>query len=372
MGSCYQCFIDPEESSRLCWGHVLTESNIRNIDSCFVKLDEIFNNNKSVIEAGRVGKRFVRHKEKKQRLLPSSSRVSREGAESLLFCSGESTWAVYEESEQKQLLGKGYDVVLKEIMRTQIVPLVEEFDQQRNPDTVYDDRLRMAAENFSAAASKLPRVSGCVPPCGFQVEGAVYNCESCEFDSCELPLDCPHCAASLLPMTKGIRLQGVTVQLLMRACVCVCALAVQEISIQESNRTQMWCSVPFVLPPDVEMVWRYAVGETLLMEQFNEVTRGTDPLYSVPSARPEQCGTYQCEIFSRGNSIVRIYYHLTVVPVQQIAHVELQEVFEQALLPSGHFPPLSHSSAFSLRLPSLGLLSACLTAVLLLVFLTLG
>lgn len=52
---CYQCFIDVQDSFRLCWGHVLTEYNIRNVDACFRKLDRIFNDNEGVIEAGRVG-----------------------------------------------------------------------------------------------------------------------------------------------------------------------------------------------------------------------------------------------------------------------------------------------------------------------------
>jgi len=56
--SCYQCFVDVQDSLRLCWGHVLTQYNVRNVDTCFRKLDRIFNTNERVIEAGRVGKKF--------------------------------------------------------------------------------------------------------------------------------------------------------------------------------------------------------------------------------------------------------------------------------------------------------------------------
>ncbi|KAK6326615.1 hypothetical protein J4Q44_G00022600 [Coregonus suidteri] len=56
--SCYQCFVEVEDSIRLCWGHILTEYNIRNVDLCFRKLGSIFNNNQKVIEAGRVGKGY--------------------------------------------------------------------------------------------------------------------------------------------------------------------------------------------------------------------------------------------------------------------------------------------------------------------------
>lgn len=54
--NCYQCFIDVDDSLRLCWGHILTEYNIRNVDSCFHTLDRIFNNESRVTEAGKVGK----------------------------------------------------------------------------------------------------------------------------------------------------------------------------------------------------------------------------------------------------------------------------------------------------------------------------
>ncbi|XP_058273155.1 sperm acrosome associated 6 [Hemibagrus wyckioides] len=287
--SCYKCFIDPDDSVRLCWGHILSEYNIRNIDACFKTLDRIFNNNPNVTKAAKVG--------------------------------------------------RGYDTALKEIMRAEIMPIVEEFHQNMNNDTVYEVRLQAAAETFIIMASGLPRASGCFPPCGFQAHGTVYNCMTCQYDSCEFPLDCP----------------------------------LQEITVGENNRTQMWCHVPFVLPSDIQMVWRYAEIKTMLMDRFAEVTAGTDKLFSIPSARLEHSGTYQCEIFSQERSLVRIYYHLTVVPNEVVGHTELQDVFDKALLPAGQFLLLPSIPPFSLlRLPSPELLTVCLASVLLLLFLTLG
>ncbi|XP_030641211.1 sperm acrosome membrane-associated protein 6, partial [Chanos chanos] len=287
--SCYQCFIDIDDSLRLCWGHILTEYNIRNVDSCFERLDRIFNTEQKVIDAGKVG--------------------------------------------------RGYDSKLKEILLSEIMPMVLEFDQKTNHDTVYEVRLQAAADKFITAASKLPRASGCFPPCGFQDSGASYNCITCRYDSCEFPLDCP----------------------------------VKEIKVGENNRTSMSCDVPFPLPGNVEVVWRYAETKTVLMDQFEEVTVGVDQLYSIPSARLEHRGTYQCEIFSQERSLVRIYYHLTVIPQVVIGHAELQDVFEQALLPGGQFPLLPSDHQHNLlRLPSPALLAACLTALLLLLFLSLG
>ncbi|XP_057195799.1 sperm acrosome associated 6 isoform X2 [Triplophysa rosa] len=285
---CYQCFIDVEDSLRLCWGHILTEYNTRNVDFCFKTLDRIFNDEMRVIEAGKVG--------------------------------------------------RGFDLMLKDILLSEIMPIVEEFDLNTNEDTVYEIRLQAAANNFITEASKLPRASGCFPPCGFQEQGAVYNCMTCQYDSCEFPLDCP----------------------------------VKEIKIVETNRTQMRCKVPFILPTDIEIVWRYAMEKTVLMDNFKEVTVGVDPLYFIPSARLEHSGTYQCEIFSQEHSLARIYYYLTVVPLAQLGHAELQEVFDQALLPGGQFPHLSQTVPVTLWLPSPVLLTMCLMSVLLLIFISLG
>ncbi|XP_013872075.1 sperm acrosome membrane-associated protein 6 [Austrofundulus limnaeus] len=286
---CYQCFVDVEDSLRLCWGHVLTEYNVRNVDECFRKLDRIFNTNETVIEAGRVG--------------------------------------------------EGYDKNLKEILEAEILPLVEEFDQKLNNESVYETRLQTAADNFIAAASKLPRVSGCFPPCGFQILGAVYNCITCQYDSCEFPLDCP----------------------------------VEDIEVMENSRSRMWCEVPFDLPADIEVIWRFAEEvKTQEMDQFKEVTVGVDRLYSIPSTSLQHQGTYQCEIYSGGRSIVRLYYYISVTSQLVVGHTELQEIFDLSLLPGGQLLPAPDASPRSVVLLLPFLLATCLTTSLLLLFVSLG
>uniref|UniRef100_A0A8C6PA52 Sperm acrosome membrane-associated protein 6-like n=1 Tax=Nothobranchius furzeri TaxID=105023 RepID=A0A8C6PA52_NOTFU len=212
------------------------------------------------------------------------------------------------------LQGKGFDTNLQQILDAEILPLAEEFDQ------------------------KLNDVSGCFPPCGFQILGAVYNCITCLYDSCEFPLDCP----------------------------------VEEIDITENSRSRMWCKVPFDLPNDVEVIWRFAEEvKTQEMDQFKEVTAGVDTLYSIPSTSLHHQGTYQCEIFSGSRSIVRLYYYISVTPQLVAGHTELQEIFDLSLLPGGQLLPAPGASprSFLLLLPSL--LTTCLTFSLLLLFLSL-
>ncbi|XP_030225319.1 sperm acrosome membrane-associated protein 6 [Gadus morhua] len=286
---CYQCLVEVSTSLRLCWGHWLTQHKIRNLDSCFRTLDRVFNYNQKVIEAGRVG--------------------------------------------------EGYSAQLKTILEEQILPMVEEFDRKLNDDTVYEERLQRAADRFIADASKLPRVSGCFPPCGFQASGAVYNCVTCQYDSCDLPLDCP----------------------------------VETLNVMEFSGTRMLCNVPFPLPDNTEVIWRYASQvETRKVDQFEEVTAGEDRLYSIPMARRWHQGTYQCELYAAQRSVVRLYYYLTVTPQLEVGHTELQEIFDLSVLPGGRMTPGPDGSPHSLLLPPPALLTTCLAAILLLLFLSLG
>ncbi|RVE62521.1 hypothetical protein OJAV_G00157690 [Oryzias javanicus] len=287
--SCFQCFVATQDSLRLCWGHVLIQSNARNVDACFRKVDRIFNNNVKMMEAARVG--------------------------------------------------GGFDKKLKEILLAEIMPMVKEFDQKLNSETVYEQRFQTAADNFIAAASKLPRASGCFPPCGYQSAGAVYNCVTCSYDSCEFPLDCP----------------------------------VEEIEVMENSRSRLWCDVPFDLPADIEVIWRFAEEvKTQQLEEFKEVTAGVDRLYSIPSTSLQHQGTYQCEIYTGHLSIVRLYFYITVTPQAVVGHTELQEIFDLSLLPGGQLRPAPEGSPDSF-LPLLSfLLIACLTCSLLLLFLSLG
>ncbi|KAK2844394.1 hypothetical protein Q5P01_011053 [Channa striata] len=236
-------------------------------------------------------------------------------------------------------VGQGYDEQLKEILDAEILPIAEEFDNNVNMDTVYEERLQIAADNFIAAASKLPRVSGCFPPCGFQSAGAKYNCITCKYDSCEFPLDCP----------------------------------VEEIKVMEWSRSKMVCEVPFQLPANIEVIWRFAEGvKTQQIDQFQEMTIGVDKVYSIPSTSLQHQGTYQCEIYSKQFSIVRLYYYLTVTPQGEAGHTELQEIFDLSLLPGGQLLPVPVGPPPSRLHPSPLLLTACLTALLLLLFLSLG
>ncbi|KAL2084323.1 hypothetical protein ACEWY4_019841 [Coilia grayii] len=296
---CLWCFIDPDDCTRLCWGHILEEEDIRNIESCMELLDQLFNFDQTVYQAARVG--------------------------------------------------RGYDQAVKDILTREIMPIVEEFDGKTHSETVYKVRLKAAQENFIAQASQLPRgeTSVCLPPslhsslsfC-FQVEGAVFSCKSCTYDSCEYPLDCP----------------------------------VKEVAVGENNRTQMRCDVLFPLPGDIEVVWRYSETETQLMELLKEVTAGTDRLYSIPSASTQHAGTYQCEIFTEGRSIVRLYFYLTVIPQVVIGHSELQSIFERTLVSGGQPSQVTSdpSAAWLLHLPSPSLLTACLSGLLLLLIFSLG
>ena len=60
---------------------------------------------------------------------------------------------------------------------------------------------------------------------------------------------------------------------MLSVCVCVCVhvcvspcvhvggcmfVSVKEMKAMENSRTRMWCEVPFHLPDDIEVIWRFA------------------------------------------------------------------------------------------------------------------
>ncbi|XP_061631996.1 sperm acrosome associated 6 isoform X2 [Phyllopteryx taeniolatus] len=286
---CFRCFVDVMQSVRLCSGYISTEKNVQSMDDCFKILDRLFNFNPKVIEAGRVG--------------------------------------------------LGYKDQLKDTMQETILPVMNELGGKTNPDTVYESKLQTAADNFIAAASKLPRATRCIPPCGFQTQDGHYDCEKCIYDSCNFPLDCP----------------------------------VEKITVDENDPTQMLCNVPFALPTDTKLIWSWTFAEqvqTRQVELFEEITAGEDNLYSISSTKTHHQGTYQCEIYSGKVSIVRNYYFLTVTPHVVAGHSELQEIFELSLLPGGRLR--SGSPLPSQHLPSRVLIGICFTSLLVLLLLALG
>lgn len=55
--SCYQCFVGDlwDSLNRLCQGHILDQHGVKNVGSCFKKVERAFDNDERVIEAARVG-----------------------------------------------------------------------------------------------------------------------------------------------------------------------------------------------------------------------------------------------------------------------------------------------------------------------------
>ncbi|XP_029115933.1 sperm acrosome membrane-associated protein 6 [Scleropages formosus] len=229
-------------------------------------------------------------------------------------------------------VGPGYENQLKDLMNAEISPYLQKFDGNLKDNIYYENLFQSIADNFTAEASKLPRAPGCFPPCGFQAYGAGYNCIKCQYDTCEYPIDCP----------MMWKLPG---------------------NMLKSRQGRMFLTLKCLLKVKTQQV-----------EKFKEVTVGMDRLYAIPSVHFDDQGTYQCEVFSRGNSIIRIYYYLTVTPQVVVGHAELQDIFNIALLPGGQIPPhlVAAHELTLIDVPSPALLTACLTAMLLMLFLSMG
>ncbi|KAK1151872.1 sperm acrosome membrane-associated protein 6 [Acipenser oxyrinchus oxyrinchus] len=246
--ACYFCLIDKNLTDTLCTGYKLPESSVQSYDECFNSVRRVFLEDRSVAAAGRVG--------------------------------------------------RGYEEQLKRILNRLIAEVISVTRGVVSTVNRYTYLLTTAADQFKSEAWKLPRASGCIPPCGYQKSGAVYNCVTCKYDGCGFPLDCP----------------------------------IVERTVHEKNRTALECSVDFEIPRDAQFNWNYVKEvKTNSLNLFKVVTSGSDRWFTILRTRRSQQGTYMCEIFDQEKSIVRLFFFLRVISKNQIAEAELQELFDSSL-----------------------------------------
>ncbi|KAM8827308.1 sperm acrosome membrane-associated protein 6 isoform 2-T2 [Synchiropus picturatus] len=241
---CYHCFIEMSDTMTLC--HALSFT----VQVCFDTIHQLVSHNPRVVEAGKVG--------------------------------------------------PGHDTKLKDILMDEINAIKDEYEKNRVKQD--EKRLRRFAENFIAAASKLPRAK-CTGKCGFQPDGP-YDCSTCNFRSCGLPIDCEF----------------------------------KVLKVVENQRVHLKCEVEFPLPGKIAVVWRYADGvKTRLLTEFEDLTAGVDPNLTIPMVREEHQGTYQCALYSEEVSadIIRLFFFLEVEHKIRPSDLRMQKTFDMAMAPGG-------------------------------------
>ncbi|XP_077382563.1 sperm acrosome membrane-associated protein 6 isoform X2 [Festucalex cinctus] len=205
------------------------------------------------------------------------------------------------------------------------------FDQLKKKAKINVNDLEKASEDFITQASALPK--------GYQESH--YNCSICKIDSCGFPLDCP----------------------------------VQNKTVGEHKSIKMLCDLAFAVPQDskISKIWKFAEKvNTRQVELFKEMTVELEDSYDIPSADGQHEGTYQCEIFSNGNSIKRIYHYLTVTSDTGTGHSELHDIFLLSLLPGGKLVDTDSPPPTQQHHPSRVLIGICFTFLLLFPILSLG
>ncbi|XP_034048273.1 sperm acrosome membrane-associated protein 6-like [Thalassophryne amazonica] len=279
---CSRCFVNRDDFPMMCQKHR------HDVGLCERRVDQFFTHNQRVIEAGKVG------------------------------------W--------------GYHRRLGDILRREILPIATDFKDNFRGVAELDRRLQTAAENFITAASKLPRKTGCVPPCGYQNPTAEYSCARCRYQSCGFPLDCP----------------------------------VESLQVMKNHMAELWCDAPFSIRGEVVRIWSFAAKvNTTNLASFEEVTAGEDRLFHFPSVGQEHEGTYRCQVVGEDGPVVSLYFYLTVTLSSREAYLqearELQELYEQIVLTGGDVTTTGSSDLP----PSPLLVTACLSALFFLFLLSL-
>ncbi|XP_077382564.1 sperm acrosome membrane-associated protein 6 isoform X3 [Festucalex cinctus] len=150
---------------------------------------------------------------------------------------------------------------------------------------------------------------------------------------------------------------------------------VQNKTVGEHKSIKMLCDLAFAVPQDskISKIWKFAEKvNTRQVELFKEMTVELEDSYDIPSADGQHEGTYQCEIFSNGNSIKRIYHYLTVTSDTGTGHSELHDIFLLSLLPGGKLVDTDSPPPTQQHHPSRVLIGICFTFLLLFPILSLG
>ncbi|XP_064250625.1 sperm acrosome membrane-associated protein 6 isoform X2 [Passer domesticus] len=141
------------------------------------------------------------------------------------------------------------------------------------------------------------KIPACIPPCGFQAAARVFQCATCRFVDCQLPLDCP----------------------------------VQDLWTYTDETIVLRCKVPFHVPPGVPITWMYAPNlRTQDMTLFKQLKGNPEKPFSLTIEEPA-AGTVACFLGEQSKPIIRKFFYLNVSEGSVEEEKGLQAVFTSVL-----------------------------------------
>ncbi|XP_069802606.1 sperm acrosome membrane-associated protein 6-like isoform X3 [Dendropsophus ebraccatus] len=149
---------------------------------------------------------------------------------------------------------------------------VQQFD---NKMAEFVSHVRERAANHPAAQ--------CIPPCGLQKAARTFSCGQCAAVDCPFPIACP----------------------------------IQEIKVNEYEKTFIPCGGRFIMSHHLRIVWKFAKDIwTTDLSFFKEIKHKGDLFHLLNPAVGSDRGTYFCEIFDEDDDmILRQYQYVNALPI---------------------------------------------------------
>ncbi|XP_069802816.1 sperm acrosome membrane-associated protein 6-like, partial [Dendropsophus ebraccatus] len=164
---------------------------------------------------------------------------------------------------------------------------VQQFD---NKMAEFVSHVRERAANHPAAQ--------CIPPCGLQKAARTFSCGQCAAVDCPFPIACP----------------------------------IQEIKVNEYEKTFIPCGGRFIMSHHLRIVWKFAKDIwTTDLSFFKEIKHKGDLFHLLNPAVGSNRGTYFCEIFDEDDDMILRQYQYVNVITPEDEDERIQEIFQDVL-----------------------------------------
>nr|XP_014343716.1 PREDICTED: sperm acrosome membrane-associated protein 6-like isoform X2 [Latimeria chalumnae] len=182
-----------------------------------------------------------------------------------------------------------------QLQHIQIGPLENFTNIQRNIAIEYTNKL-----------DGLKKPQPCIGSCGYQKFADHFNCYTCEIRECSKNLNCGK----------------------------------KEVAVEESKSVTMECTVPFELPVDSVITWKFAKREnTTDLSVFKKIFSGRDKFCTIRNAEAAHEGTYMCQLEDKKFVFARLFFHVKLKERDRRQEIELQKIFDRVIASNEIYEP---------------------------------
>ncbi|XP_014343715.1 sperm acrosome associated 6 [Latimeria chalumnae] len=179
-------------------------------------------------------------------------------------------------------------------------------DPEAGPLENFTNIQRNIAIEYTNKLDGLKKPQPCIGSCGYQKFADHFNCYTCEIRECSKNLNCGK----------------------------------KEVAVEESKSVTMECTVPFELPVDSVITWKFAKREnTTDLSVFKKIFSGRDKFCTIRNAEAAHEGTYMCQLEDKKFVFARLFFHVKLKERDRRQEIELQKIFDRVIASNEIYEP---------------------------------